>query len=828
MIEPPRPRLRRALRAGVALLCLAATTVTAQLVGPNRNATRMAGDKTEPAVAIDPTNPTRAVLAANVQDGNGLFVAYSTDGGNTWTPVDAVDRVIADGGDGLPESCCDASVSLAADRYGNFFLVYLKTAAPSGIVVLLSTNGGQGFRHYATLAPGHAAGQPTVAAGCDPGCANAAVWVTYSDTAQAGTPVVAHGARVLGLGNVLPFSGAQAVPASAGGNFGDLALGPQGQVAVAFQTTGTNHGPSLIYTALDPDGLGAAGFGTPGLAAVSGVGDGESIPAQPTRGIDAAAGLAYDRWSGRLFLVYVDQAGTGSGTTDVVVRHSDNHGASWSAARRVNNDLTGRSHFLPRIACDPVTGFAAIAWLDAREDAGDGSPADRTPGTNNDVRLFLASSLDGGLTWSPNLRVSEGVSAAAASMNWNNFGEYLALAYQGGTAIPAWPDNSNSTGDNPAGAASMEIYTARVALGGSAMFRVWDAVLSAENCQPANGAVDPGELVTVDIALQNTGSGDVFNLEATLLPTGGVLQPDGPQNYGYIAAGDPEVARPYTFLASGECGGTLTLTLELRDGGASFGTVTFPLPLGRLSTSGRSFSNAAPVIIQDDNEAIPYPSEITVSGLAGPVTNVSVTLHRFIHTYPADVDILLTGPGGQAVMLMSDAGAGHNVDATITFEDGAPALPQVLPLAAGRYAPGNLADPLNPSDPLPFPAPEAPYATSLATFAGSNPNGTWRLYAFDDSGSDAGEIAGGWSLNFVSTEASCCDPPPRLRIEAANGEVEISWPSSSGAAYLLEGRASLSPAHPWTTVGQTPILGDGTYSVILPATNPARFFRLRR
>lgn len=818
---------RRTFRAAAVGLCLAVAPASAQLIGPNVNATRMAGDKTEPAIAIDPSNPSRAVLAANVQDGNGLFAAYSTDGGASWTPVDPVDRVIADGTDGLPESCCDASVSVAADRYGNFFLVYLRTAAPSGIVVLVSTNGGRSYRHQTTLAPGHAAGQPTLATGCDPGCASSTVWVTYSDTLLPGTPVVVNGARVLGLGNLQPFGGTQAVPASAGGNFGDLAIGPQGQVVVAFQTTGTNSGPSLVYTATDPDGIGAAGFGTPVLAAVSGVGDGESIPAQPTRGIDAAAGLAYDRILGRLHLVYADQAGTNAGATEILARHSDNHGASWSAPRRVNNDLSGRSHFLPRIACDPVTGFAAVAWLDAREDAGDGSASDRTPGPNNDVRLYVAVSLDAGATWSPNLRVSSGVSAQAASMNWNNFGEYLALAFQGGQVVAAWPDNSNSTGDSPGGTNSTEIYTATLAAGGSALFRIWDVVLSAENCQPANGAVDPGELVTVDIALQNIGSGDVFNLEAALLPTGGVLQPDGPQNYGYIGVGDPEVSRPYSFLASGDCGGVVTLTLELRDGAASFGTVTFPLRLGRLATNGLSFSNAAPITIQDDNEAAPYPSTLTVSGVTSPVTNVTVTLHRFIHTYPADVDVLLVGPGGQSVMLLSDAGAGHNVDGTLTFADDGAALPQILPLNPGRYAPGNLDDPLNPADPLPFPAPEAPYGTTLAAFSGANPNGEWKLYVFDDSGGDAGQIAGGWSLNFVSNTALCCDPPPRLSISTDNGDMEISWPAAGGA-FVLEAKGSLDPGSPWVTVTTAPFLDNGIYTVTLPAGAPARFFRLRR
>jgi hypothetical protein len=43
----------------------------------------------------------------------------------------------------------------------------------------------------------------------------------------------------------------------------------------------------------------------------------------------------------------------------------------------------------------------------------------------------------------------------------------------------------------------------------------------------------------------------------------------------------------------------------------------------------------------------PYPSGISVSGLTGPVTKVTATLHGFHHTCPADVDFLLVGPQGR-------------------------------------------------------------------------------------------------------------------------------------------------------------------------------------
>ena len=52
----------------------------------------------------------------------------------------------------------------------------------------------------------------------------------------------------------------------------------------------------------------------------------------------------------------------------------------------------------------------------------------------------------------------------------------------------------------------------------------------------------------------------------------------------------------------------------------------------------------------------PYPSAISLSGITGPVTAVSATLHGFAHDCPTDVDMLLVVPRGQESILMSDSG----------------------------------------------------------------------------------------------------------------------------------------------------------------------------
>jgi len=117
------------------------------------------------------------------------------------------------------------------------------------------------------------------------------------------------------------------------------------------------------------------------------------------------------------------------------------------------------------------------------------------------------------------------------------------------------------------------------------------------------------------------------------------------------------------------------------------------------------------------------------------------------HTYPDDLDILLVGPGGQKVLLMSDAGGGSDVNnITLTFDDAAAsALADSAAIVAGTYKPTDFVT----GDTFPSPAPAGPYGTTLSTFNGLNPNGTWSLYVLDDAASDSGSIAGGWSLKFA-------------------------------------------------------------------------------
>lgn len=160
------------------------------------------------------------------------------------------------------------------------------------------------------------------------------------------------------------------------------------------------------------------------------------------------------------------------------------------------------------------------------------------------------------------------------------------------------------------------------------------------------------------------------------------------------------------------------------------------------------FANDAPLEIPSGVEATTYPSTIDVSGVEGVLGDVDVTLHGFGHGFPPSLDLLLVAPGGRSVLLMEGVGGSEPVDGlTLTFDDAGSALSAKGTLTSGAVRPSS-----NAGDGFGFNGPSptvpAPHGSSLALLNGIDPNGTWELFAFNDSEGGAGEIAGGWSLDL--------------------------------------------------------------------------------
>ncbi len=119
---------------------------------------------------------------------------------------------------------------------------------------------------------------------------------------------------------------------------------------------------------------------------------------------------------------------------------------------------------------------------------------------------------------------------------------------------------------------------------------------------------------------------------------------------------------------------------------------------------------------------------------------------------------------------MSHVGGAFSVtNLTLTFEDSATNHLPAGQLSSGAFLPTAIT----PFNPLPG-IPQASSVSSFASFNGSNPNGNWSLYVFDDTQGNSGVIAGGWSLGLT-----CVDTVNPASVLAA-GMVHAPDPVFSG------------------------------------------------
>jgi hypothetical protein len=414
--------------AWVMLLATSVTPAHAQLTGgADHNTSVKSGHDSECAIAKNPSNHAQLFVLCNTATA-GLFAARSTDMGVTWTFPDATDKTIADGDANQgPLACCDPN--LAWDTFGNLFLTYL---SPNGadVVTIVSTDGGLTFTNLASFAG--SVDQPSVVAvnTTAPG-APVALWIVWN---QAGA-MVARGAAVTGLGvaNIGAFNALQNIPGTNSCSFGDVAVSPAGVVVQTCGTPVPGEGPSNILVNIDADGLGPGNFGAAITATTTNVGGFDFIPPQATRSIDPEAGLAYDNNAasphvGRLYLVYTEETVAENNDTDIMLRWSDNDGATWSAPIRVNDDATTRSQFLPKIAVNPLSGNVGVCWHDARNSA-----------TNTAVEIFcsIATRLPATPAFMANVRISDAASTSNGGGGMD-FGDYSGLAYFQGRLHPIW------------------------------------------------------------------------------------------------------------------------------------------------------------------------------------------------------------------------------------------------------------------------------------------------------------------------------------------------------------------------------------------------------
>lgn len=254
-----------------------------------------------------------------------------------------------------------------------------------------------------------------------------------------------------------------------------------------------------------------------------------------------------------------------------------------------------------------------------------------------------------------------------------------------------------------------------------------------------------------------TAPNDVATFTASLTSNG---SPVSGQSISFTING---TTTPATTNAGGQATTTRTFPLE----GTYTATASFTgtASLGSSNTSSthtvQSHTTGTPPTFCNDGNlrtqtgtvpvsAIPYPQTVSVSGLTGTVSKVTVTLNGLSHPSPDDLDFLLVSPDGKKVIILADAGGTSSTvpsPVTITLDDNGAVIPDAGPLSTGTFSPANYAG----SDGFAAPAPAGPYGSALASFNGVNPNGEWSLFAATDIPGNTGNVLNGFCLNFTQS-----------------------------------------------------------------------------
>jgi len=187
--------------------------------------------------------------------------------------------------------------------------------------------------------------------------------------------------------------------------------------------------------------------------------------------------------------------------------------------------------------------------------------------------------------------------------------------------------------------------------------------------------------------------------------------------------------------------------------------LAWPASAQEFSNTDYIYSRAQTVT---QGPALVYPAPLAVSTVAGNVTDLDVRINTLLHTWPADLDIMLVSPDGTNRIIMSDAGGQADIaNVTLTLDDeAATAIPESGTLTTGSYRPANYQ---GTGDTFAAPAP-APNVTNtlLSSFDGVVANGTWNLYIMDDAAGDYGNLVLGWALiiNGTTVNSATARPVP--------------------------------------------------------------------
>jgi len=182
---------------------------------------------------------------------------------------------------------------------------------------------------------------------------------------------------------------------------------------------------SAVYAVRSLDG-GATWEDATFVASQSSTGDqGMRDPPMPTAEVDS---------SGRVYVAWSDCAFQSGCSVNNIVMTSSTDGVNWTALARIPTDPlnSGVDHFLPGLAVDPNTGgntaHLAVTYY-------------YFPAGSSELNVGFSSSLDGGATWTPGIRIAGPMEQQwVANTNQGYMvGDYISTSFTGdGIAHPVY------------------------------------------------------------------------------------------------------------------------------------------------------------------------------------------------------------------------------------------------------------------------------------------------------------------------------------------------------------------------------------------------------
>jgi len=445
-------------------------------VGENHNVAGAAASPPEEyqgeiQVAVNPANPTRIIAAANTMDsscGDSTQAVFtSTDGGENWNyqcaPSASAYQMTCNATLGSP-IIFGSDPAVWWDDAGNGYVEYmllcgdllvaLGLVQPGfAIVVSATTDGGDTLSGRGVIVNhwGSSEGEDKNFYAIDRSVSSPYHGRHYTCWDRNNNEKLAYSAN----------QGADwtevDIPAAAAGTLDlgcEMGIDDNGAVNLVFDTLTcgqqTCSNEQMFFTRSTDGGV---SWSTPVMVRdfnLTSFSDNNTPGAQDSRGINPFGAVEVDHsggsCDGTIYAVFSDFAtGQTAENTDIWLSRSTDNGGTWSEPIRVNDDGEGASlQFHPSMMVDQSTGDLIVGWHDARNDV-----------SNHAVDYYLARSTDCGLSFEPNIQVSQpsdefnnsGISSTNlntsdnANANPNQYGEYLGLDVHEGTAYMAWCDS---------------------------------------------------------------------------------------------------------------------------------------------------------------------------------------------------------------------------------------------------------------------------------------------------------------------------------------------------------------------------------------------------